>query len=677
MDLARRLHRALPIAAASLLSVATAAALPEVGTAAKKRADLALGSVSKPPASGAPGSSFRATDITKNRGRAAARASKTRFYLSLNSKKDAADLPLGQRRVKRLRKGKASKGTLTLHVPSAAATGAYLLLACADYANKLRESNERNNCRAASARMQVGAAAAGGGGGGGGGGTGGAGGASASGDRDGDGVPNESDCEPDDATIKPGAPDEPDLAFTDSNCDGIDGDQAGAVFVSPTGSNSNPGTRSQPKLTVQAGIDAAATGTPKDVYVAAGNYSGGAALADDVGVYGGYDPATWARSLGSISAISGAPQAALADGDTGVVLQLLTLHGTALAPTDTPYDPSVYGLRAVQGSAPTLQRVAVHAAAGAKGANGTAGATPAAAENGTNGSPGSSGFSAGGAGGPGGTSASGAMGGAGGRGGYGTDSPPSGSPGSGSPGSPGSPPGSAGSGQGGPGGDASPVCFTDAETGGTGTDGDNGAAGAHGSGGLFSNALAGQRWTAAGGAAGANGTVGRGGGGGGGGGGYGGTCADDRGGGGGGGGAGGQPGAGGGAGGYGGGSFAVYLHDSTLMVGSSDITAANGGAGGDGAAGGTGVAGGAGGGGGGGPDDGGDGGPGGKGGNGGIGGAGGGGAGGPSYGVFKGGSSTATVGSTTISVGSGGPGGAAGTGSTNNGAAGASAATAP
>ena len=47
-------------------------------------------------------------------------------------------------------------------------------------------------------------------------------------DRDGDGVPDAQDCGPADAAIKPGAADAPDLAFVDSNCDGIDGTETKA-----------------------------------------------------------------------------------------------------------------------------------------------------------------------------------------------------------------------------------------------------------------------------------------------------------------------------------------------------------------------------------------------------------------------------------------------------------------
>src|SRR3954471_5668275 len=84
-------------------------------------------------------------------------------------------------------------------------------------------------------------------------------------DWDGDGV-IAGDCAPLDSAIHPGAVDAPDLGFVDSNCDGIDGDAAGAVWVSPTGDDAAAGTLRAPLATIQAAVDkAAATAAP--VYV--------------------------------------------------------------------------------------------------------------------------------------------------------------------------------------------------------------------------------------------------------------------------------------------------------------------------------------------------------------------------------------------------------------------------
>src|SRR3954447_1584536 len=62
-------------------------------------------------------------------------------------------------------------------------------------------------------------------------------------DRDGDGVADAQDCGPTDPAIKPGASDAPDLAFVDSNCDGIDGTEKSAIFVAPLGKDTNAGTK--------------------------------------------------------------------------------------------------------------------------------------------------------------------------------------------------------------------------------------------------------------------------------------------------------------------------------------------------------------------------------------------------------------------------------------------------
>src|SRR5262249_20798848 len=149
----------------------------------------------------------------------------------------------------------------------------------------------------------------------------------APGDRDGDGVPDAQDCGPNDPAIKPGAPDAPDLAFVDSNCDGIDGTEKSAIFVSPLGKDTNAGTKAAPMKTLQAAIVEAAQDR-KDVYAAAGDYPGRIELADGVGIYGGYRPDTWARSLTNVTSLTGSPEAIYGAHDTGVVLQHLTVRGT-------------------------------------------------------------------------------------------------------------------------------------------------------------------------------------------------------------------------------------------------------------------------------------------------------------------------------------------------------------
>ncbi len=115
--------------------------------------------------------------------------------------------------------------------------------------------------------------------------------------------------------------DKPDLSFVDENCDGIDGDINGAIFVDTvTGNDGNPGTIASPKQTIGAGILAAAAATPvKDVYISKGTYAEAITLVDGVSLYGGYDAAnTWQRATANTTTIQSPTT-------VGIVAQNLTV----------------------------------------------------------------------------------------------------------------------------------------------------------------------------------------------------------------------------------------------------------------------------------------------------------------------------------------------------------------
>jgi hypothetical protein len=464
-------------------------------------------------------------------------------------------------------------------------------------------------------------------------------------DHDHDGIAGSADCKPLDPLIYPGAADVPDLAFRDTNCDGTDGTAADAVFVYVGGSDNGLGTRANPLQTITAGITQAKEQN-KDVYVTGGFYNEVVGLETGVNIYGGYVPYSGSRSTSEVTTIKGAPQAVLADGDTGVVLQLLTLKGSPVGGASDS-DRTAYGLRAINGSSVALIKVTASAADGLPGANGADGS--AGAPGGTGSVGGSANF-CGPCGGPG---AGGTGANAGGAGGFGGCNATGGT-------------GTAGAGPGGAGGAGGGV----GAVGLRGTDGLPGGAGGPAPVVAFSTAHATQVWAGATPAAGSAGTAGRGGGGGGGGGGNSTGCGPPAtGGGGGGGGGGGAPGAGGQPGGNGGASIGVYVADSQAVLDRSVLAPGDGGAGGNGGAGGGGGAGGFGGNGGMGASSacGADGpfGPGGRGGDGGVGGAGGagaGGAGGPSAGIMRVGSGTFVIRNTSsVVLGTGGAGGARGT----------------
>jgi hypothetical protein len=439
-------------------------------------------------------------------------------------------------------------------------------------------------------------------------------------DRDGDGHPSPADCAPDDGAVHPGVLDIPEPSFVDANCDGVDGDAALAIFVSPTGANTaGCGARVTPCQTVQIGLQEAVTQAKRDVYLAAGTYSGSVGLAGGINVYGGFS-STFARSAATTGVNQSVTITGALDGVTGnyvAVRAISLLVPTILAdvrivgPNASGAGASSYGI-IVQGSTGlTLTRLIVQAGdgvAGSPGANGTSG-TPSGAliggagENGAEPTETLCNITDKGAGGPG--AANGlvgprALGGNGGPGGtLDTDCGWTGACAvSGNcdarPGSVGSPAGvfSVPSAYGLGGALGSP-CVAPAGTTANGLPGlvTNGAAGSAGAGSKLTSLF----WFANAGTAGAVGDDGTGGGGGGGGGG----CddgADAYGSGGGGGGAGGQkaPSAGGGGGG-GGGSFAIYATGSTFTVTNSVLTGGQGGTGGAGGSGGLGQPGGAGG----------------------------------------------------------------------------------
>ncbi|MEX2394877.1 MAG: putative metal-binding motif-containing protein, partial [Actinomycetota bacterium] len=320
------------------------------------------------------------------------------------------------------------------------------------------------------------------------------------GDTDGDTFVGD-DCDNNDPDVYPGAPDVPDPDGVDANCDGIDGVAADAIFVSTSGADANPGTKDSPKQTIGAAV-AAANSANKDVYAAVGTYIENVNAADDVGIYGDYDPATWARPATGVTTISGNP-AVLADDDLNVTLQLLSLDGGV-----QPATRHSIALRAINGSSIDLVDVSItvsDALAGSNGAN-LGGVAPGGG-NGHDGNPGvedSTGLcdaSPAPQGGLGGTSVAGRTGGKGGAPGKGTNGGTVGGTGTGdTPGGPGAP------------------CGGDRSCDGTrGSDGASGTDGSDGTNGQPSYASSGYAPTN--GASGQNGVHGNGGGGGGGGGG--------------------------------------------------------------------------------------------------------------------------------------------------------------
>ncbi len=186
--------------------------------------------------------------------------------------------------------------------------------------------------------------------------------------------------------------DVPDLNYFDTNCDGIDGDIARAVFVSKTGLPTNPGTMAKPLADVQVAINLAAVDPSRDhVYVSEGLYTGLVTLASGVSVWGGYSEVNgWKRSNTYVTTFSNST--ALANGMVGVLGSNLTgavtLGSVTVTTGSAPSGKSNYGILLQQSDDVTLEGVKVVAGSGSLGSQGSSG------QNGANASDGKSGGSA-------------------------------------------------------------------------------------------------------------------------------------------------------------------------------------------------------------------------------------------------------------------------------------------
>lgn len=479
----------------------------------------------------------------------------------------------------------------------------------------------------------------------------------------GDGLDN--DCNGQVDEIPNGNPDLPDDTFFDANCDGIDGTEASAIFVSTTGNNGNPGTKSQPVLTIATGIARAIAQGKTQLFVSMGTYNEKVTLSNGISLYGGYNAAAaWARSSVNTTTISFgsviSDRVSAMEGfniTTPTTVDRFTIQsGNATGITATGNGRNSYGVYCSGCTALTIKNAVITAGNGSAGqAGGSAGISGADGVDGTNGVNGSCNISTAASGGPGGVGvlcSVSSLGGLGGAGRYGNLSGVSGLNGTLS---------ANGNGVGGPGGPAGINTAGGAGTDGTdGADGLNGSNGSGGSSGVMVTGF----WVTNSGGAGSNGVIGGAGGGGGGGGGYWINIIGDvgTGNGGGGGGSGGCNGTSGVGGRGGGASFGMLIVNSTgLVLTNNTITSGNGGNGGNGSNGGAGGTGGIGG-------TGatnctisvGKGGDGGDGGDGGSGGGGGGGGGGISYAIGRNNTTLSLIGN-TLNPGTGGNGGSGGT----------------
>ncbi|MFO0595492.1 MAG: hypothetical protein U0228_09315 [Myxococcaceae bacterium] len=183
--------------------------------------------------------------------------------------------------------------------------------------------------------------------------------------------------------VPTGAIDEPDPAHLDVDCDGFDGDLTRAVFVAPSGADTNAGTQASPMQTLSGALG---TGKPQ-IYLASGTYAA-AALTTAVQIYGGYTGSgAWPRQ-GSKAVITGSLTAQPVDGGR-LVLEQLDVRGDDGAGSGS----AAVALRLINvPSGSRLEDLVLLAGTGANGSNGAAGAPVA---NGVVGGPGTAGGSGG------------------------------------------------------------------------------------------------------------------------------------------------------------------------------------------------------------------------------------------------------------------------------------------
>lgn len=117
--------------------------------------DLVVISVAVTPTKVVRESTIEVTDITKNRGKAPAGLSTTRYYLSKDNLKSKKDILLSDSSVQTLDAAASSPRTTTVTIPADTRPGSYYIIACADDTKQVKESKEGNNCSVSGKMIKV------------------------------------------------------------------------------------------------------------------------------------------------------------------------------------------------------------------------------------------------------------------------------------------------------------------------------------------------------------------------------------------------------------------------------------------------------------------------------------------------------------------------------------------
>ncbi|MFI5298457.1 MAG: hypothetical protein ACHREM_10185, partial [Polyangiales bacterium] len=178
----------------------------------------------------------------------------------------------------------------------------------------------------------------------------------------------------------------PDLGFVDANCDGIDGDIALAIFVSPFGNDGAAGTMAAPVKTLAHALSLASSASPKkNVYADKGIYAESVTLTSGIGIYGGYDSSTtwWGRAASNASTIqSPTTTGVFATGvNASTTVQLMTIVSASASAAAS----SSYAVQVISSPGPVvIDGCTLYAGSGGNGVDYSG---IGAASSGANGSP--------------------------------------------------------------------------------------------------------------------------------------------------------------------------------------------------------------------------------------------------------------------------------------------------
>lgn len=136
------------IVGALLCPAAALTIVPSAIAAKGDRPDLRPQNLSLGLTEVAPGGDLSLSFAIKNRGNARSGKSRAGFFLSRDARRDRRDVALGSTRIKALAASRSARRRVGVQIPDSASPGNRFLIVCADTGRRVRESDERRNCRA-------------------------------------------------------------------------------------------------------------------------------------------------------------------------------------------------------------------------------------------------------------------------------------------------------------------------------------------------------------------------------------------------------------------------------------------------------------------------------------------------------------------------------------------------